>query len=297
MRTHILPIKLGAASLSLATVLAFGGCKAVQPVPQCKAQSSDYAAKYTNPKLVSGDAATCKAITGEVLHVQYYRTLPDDPNPLPSIGIEPAAVGDVLGAADDRNSKDEAMPDVAHVETRKEFSVARYTDINPDDKDICSAPTFKGETAIDVAMIPPAPDNCPAEPDPIDPIKLSYEWSALKMMVTPLSNAVYFGAKLKRTEGDCVFTYDVTAVNPVVGCGTAKTKVVEENKAGMCVPKLDDMGMQVEEDDAFSGDQDPEKCNPKIQGAGLNTDLTYSCDKDTYLCLPEQNFPELAKQK
>jgi hypothetical protein len=293
MRTYTLSTKLGAASLSLTSLLALGGCKAVQPKPQCKAQSSDYAAKYSNPKWVKGDDKTCPALTGEILHVQYYRTLPDDPNPLPSIAIEPASVADAVSAGESRN--EDGKDPVVAVTVGSEFSLARYTAVDPDDEtDTCSAPNFKQETHVDVAMVPPAPMNCPPEPDAIDPIKLTYKWSALKMMVTPSSNAVYFGAKLERSEGDdCVVQYDVTAVNPAVGCGTGKSTPKELDKDMMCVDKLDDEGKPVEEDDPFSGEHDQEKCNAEVQGTGLNQDLSYKCDEATYLCLPEQDFPKL----
>src|SRR5439155_6781667 len=70
MRIDTTMTKITAASLSLTTLLALGGCKAIQPKPQCKAQPADYAARYT---VVSKSDPMCAELTGEVLHLQYYR--------------------------------------------------------------------------------------------------------------------------------------------------------------------------------------------------------------------------------
>jgi hypothetical protein len=290
MRTHI-STKIAAASLSLGTVLALGGCKAVQPKPQCKAQSADYAAKYT---VVGTPKDGCMPLAAEVLHVQYYRSRPDDANGLPSIAIEPASIADAMANVDEAAGRDPAVMVDAMVGS--EYSQGKFSDVNPDDDNYCYAKTFMQDTAIDVPMIAKDDKTCPPETDDHPPVKLVYKWSNLKMLVTPGSNAVYFGADLVRTEGDCEITYKVTAVNPAVQCGdgTSMPQVVDPMTM-MCGPQLGDDGKPVVEDDPGSGMPVDSKCDATMQGTGLNQDLTYTCNADTLLCLPKQDFPKLAK--
>jgi hypothetical protein len=299
-----LPKTTVAVSVTLTALLALGGCNAVQPKPSCKAQSSDYAAKY---KLVSKSKPDCAEVNAEVLHVQYYRTKPDAPNSLPSIAIEPASVADSLGAAHHAAEKDPAVN--VDVMMGSEFSLAKYTTADPDDNDICSAPKFSQVTDITVAAIPEDKMACPAE-DAIEPTKLAYKWSNLKMMVNPGSNAVYFGADLERTEGDCVVTYKVTGVNPAVGCGDAKGESWTQNEMTMMCekdaePDVDCTKVFPDDPDGhcdpFGGKPVQGRCEPKTQGTGLNQDLTYTCDADadgngSHLCLPDQEFPALIKK-
>jgi hypothetical protein len=303
MRNQLPATTVLTATVTLSTLLALGGCTAVQPKPSCKAQSADYAAKYT---VVSKSDPMCGELSAEILHVQYYRTKPDATNNLPSIAIEPATLADSLGAAHHAAERDPAV--MVDVMTGSEFSLAKYTTVEPDDNDICSAPKFAQVANATVAAIPEDKMACPPE-DAIEPTTLAYKWSNLKMMVNPGSNAVYFGADLERTEGDCVVTYKVTAVNPAVGCGDGKGESwTQDAMTMMCTkdPEPDVDCTQVFPDDPdghcdpFSGMAVQGRCDAKTQGTGLNQDLTYTCDVDkdgngSHLCLPEQDFPALKK--
>jgi hypothetical protein len=294
MRNHT-STKIAAASLSLGTVLAMGGCKAVQPKPQCKAQPADYAAKY---EVVGTPPDGCMPLTAEVLHVQYYRSRPDDPSGVPSIAIEPASVADAIANVDEAGGRDPAV--MVDAKIGSEYSQAKFSAVNPDDNNYCYAKTFQQETDIDIPMIVKDDKSCPPEDADHDAVKLKYKWSNLKVRVTPASNAVYFGADLVRTEGDCEITYKVTAVNPATGCGDGTdTPQVVDPKTMMCGDQLGDDGKPVVEDDPFSGMGVQDKCNASIQGTGLNTELTYTCDvndkgEGSHLCLPNQKFPALA---
>jgi hypothetical protein len=286
MRMFKTTTKLAAASLSLTTMLALGGCKAIQPKPQCKAWSSDYAAKYT---VVSKSKEDCEPLSGEVLHVQYYRTKPDATDNRPSIAIEASSVADAIATGEEHEVEVKAEQDAKGMFPY--FSLGKYTSSDPDDDDMCSAPTLN-ETHVTVAEVPADPMVMGSEPIPAADI--TYKWSKVKMLVTPASNAVYFGAELDRTEGECTITYKVTAVNPAVFCGDGKNPVLDD----MGMPVLDDMGNPEFEDDPTTGKPVADKCDATIQGTGLNQDLTYKCDASedgmsgTHLCLPVQDFPK-----
>lgn len=270
-------------SLSLVALLAVGSCEAVQPKPQCKAQPADYAARYFDPKIEG--SCDGKVLTGEVLHVQTYVPKRDNPKDTPKIAIEPALVADAIHEAEEHQ---------VSVEKGSEYSLAKYTSVQPDDEDICRAPKFMQETSVRVAEIPgDASKMPPVEPIPARDYK--YEWSDLKMLVHPLSNAIHFGAKLVRTEGDCKVTYKVSAVYPALHCGDGTQPVLDENDQ----PVKDDKGNVLTEPDPTTGKPDPELCKP-IRGSGadveyngLSPDLEYECDEETLLCLPTKEFPAL----
>jgi hypothetical protein len=272
-----------AHALSLLTLAtAVGSCEAIQPKPLCKARPAEYAAKYFAQGTPSG-ACAAKKITGEVLHLQYYLPKRDDPNDLPKIAIEPASVVAAIEAGE------EAEVDVT---AEPEYSLGKFSSVRPGDDDLCVAKSL-ADTSVSV----PAITADPAKMRAAAPAKkLVYTWSNVKMTVTPVSNAIHFGADLVRKDGDCSITYKVSAVYPALYCGDGvKPKVDDDGK-----PVLDDMGKPEMEPDPTTGKPDPEACEP-VQGSGLSPDLVYECDASpdgktgTHLCVPKDNFPSLKK--
>jgi hypothetical protein len=245
-----------------AAVIALGSCSAVQPKPQCKAQPAEYAARYTMQGSPQG-MCDGKILPGEILHLQYYRNKDDYAGGSPSLAIQPESV---LTAKDENKDSTSGML----------YSQGAYTNIEPDDSDICSAPKLS-DTNVTAGMV-----------------HLTYKWSNVRMIVTPLNNGSHFGADLVRTEGDCTVTYKVSAVYPAVFCGTA-TKV-ETDPDGK--PVVDDMGKPKIVDDPTSGVPDPKLCDP-IPGNQISPDFALECDasKDgmsgTHLCMPQKAFPSL----
>jgi hypothetical protein len=309
MHMHTPLATIARASLALVPLLAFGGCKAVQPKPQCKAQPADYAAKYT---VVSKSDPMCAEMSGELLHLQYYRATPGDAKGVPSMAIEPSSIADAIAPAqafNDALDPDDPMSDMKKIPIKvdREYSLAKFATVEPGDDDTCVASKFDEVSALtSVGAVPEDKEACPPA-DAVEAIDkpITYKWSNLKMIVTPTSNGVYFGATLVRTDGPCSVTYKVTAVNPAVGCGDATSIPQEVDKMTMmCGDKKDpDTGKVVDaEADPFSGKPVQSACDATIQGAGLNPELTYKCDASedgmtgTHLCLPEQDFPALAKK-
>lgn len=261
--------QLIAGFLSLASLVAFGSCDAVQPKPQCKVQPADYAARYTQ---VGDPEGTCMDPMGaEILKFQYYVPKRGDANDTPSLAVEPASVADLVSSAEE---------EMKELTEDSEYSQSKFSTIEPDSDNICHASKFKQETHV-----------ATADAD------ISYTWEKIDVMVTPFSNGVYLGGTMKRKEGECTFTYKVTAITPAVHCGDGEKQA--ENEDG--TPKVDDMGNPVMEPDPESGNPVQDVCevfddkgNLK-QGSGLNPDLEYECDAHSLLCLVKQDFPALKK--
>ncbi len=229
------------ALLSLAA-LAAGGCDATQPRPLCRAQSAQYAARYTVQGTPQG-ACDGKVLTGEILNLQYYRSPPGDAAGTASLAIEPESVFQAVKAG---------------MATGMEYSIGRYTAVEPDAANLCKAPTLS-ETSITMGTT-----------------AISYKWSNMEMMVMATSNAIHFGGDLVRKEGDCTVNYKVSAVYPALHCGDG----------------VDQMGMP----DPTTGKPNPAACEP-VTGSGLSPDLAYACDASadgtsgTRLCVPAKAFP------
>jgi hypothetical protein len=260
----------------LLAVAVLNSCNAVQPKPACKAQPAQYAAKY----VLQGTApAACegKIVAAEVLNLQYYRSKLDDPNGVPSIAIEPQSVHDAVSEGEEAKV----------MVTSTEYSLGKYATSEPGDDDLCVAKSMS-DTHIVIAEIPGDPMAVPPT-ETIEARDITYKWSNIKMMVTPLSNAVYFGADLTRIDGGCTATYKVTAVSPAVFCGDGVATVKDE------------MGNPKEEPDPTTGKPNQEACNATIQGTGLNQSLDYVCDatpdgmEGSHLCLVKGEFPALKK--
>jgi hypothetical protein len=255
MRIHVL------VPVSLGLV-ALGSCSAVQPKPQCKAMPAEYAAKYIMQGTPQG-MCDGKILPGEVLHLQYYRSKTDYAGGPPSVAIQPESVIEARDAA------------MSHM--GMDYSQGDYTDIEPDDQNYCVAPKLSelNLTAGDAHLV--------------------YQWSNVKMIVTPLNNGSHFGADLVRKDGDCTVTYKVSAVYPAVFCGTAKR--VETMPNGQ--PVIDDMTkMPKMVDDPEHGIPDPKLCDP-IPGNQISPDFALTCDASmdgmsgTHLCMPQKAFPSL----
>jgi hypothetical protein len=231
-------------SLSLLALVGLGSCDATQPKPQCKTQPSDFAAKYT---LVGTPEGMCEGKTpgGEILHMQAYAPDRLKANDTPTSAIEPASIAEAI---------DE------HMGTGQEYSVGKFSSVLPDANNICKVPKYDQETKIE------------------GDVNLTYEWSNLQVLVTAESNGIYFGADLVRTEDDCTAHYKVSAVYPVLHCGT------EEGEHGPATAGEPDNGI------CTTGHGEDLDTN-------LSPDLEYECEAHTLTCVPKNDFPAALKRK
>jgi hypothetical protein len=254
------------ASVSLVSLLFLGSCDTVQPKPTCKVRSEDYAARYALQGTPTG-MCDGKILTGEILHLGFYRDAKDYAEGLPSVAIESASVADL--AADHE----------PHDNT--EYALGKFTAVRTDDADMCKAPVLSEHTFVK------------------DMTSLGYKWSNFQIIVKASSNAQHFGADLVRRDGDCEAHYKVTASSPAVFCGDGtKAKIGDDG-----MPVKDDQGNVVMEDDPTTGKPVAAKCaNGPKDDFGLSPELVWVCDASddgmtgTHLCLPKYDFPALGKK-
>jgi hypothetical protein len=251
---HILAVALAMAPLAL-------GCDAVQPKPPCRAQMQQYAAKYTMMGSPTGNCAG-KIPSAELLHMQYYRTKPNDNSVAPSLAIEPKTVFDAVTAAGK-----EMPPVTVDTGSTKEYAVGMFAGYEPDDNDRCKAATLS-ESIVTIGMK-----------------KWGYKWSNVEFITKPTMNSIHFGADLVRTEDDCTATFKVSAIYPAIYCGTGKKKEIVD-------------GEEVEVPDPTTGPPDPKLCDP-VPGNNVHPDLALTCDASAdgltgwHLCVAAKDFPSL----
>ncbi len=279
-------------------VLALANCNAVQPKPQCKAQTGDYAAKYTKVEASAG-CTDDNIITGEVLTLQYYSPAREGTDK-PKLGVIPADLSGHLVAADEAGVEVSTDPDYRLCEggvdpsedagckragTPSTGAVGAFSSTFPDDKNVCTIKEV-GTFSAKIDVIPKDPKDPMSEDTPAVDVKDT--WTNLRMVVTPTSNAVFFGADLERTDGTCTVKYAVTAVSPVTNC--EETKDTTEIDPDTMEPKKDpDTGKTLQ---VGTGKPDMSKCDPSDDN-GLNVGISYVCDEHTFLCVPEYDYPKM----
>ena len=283
MRTYNFMNRSLGICLSVATTLALGSCTAVQPKPQCKAQTGEYAARYTVDKM-SG-ACTDKIITGETLSVQYYSPKRDSASDRPKLAIVATRVAEATALGGEHGVDVKVAPDYSTPQGGPSTgSLGPFSSVFPNDKDICVIKTMETSSAQVAAIDKDSMADPPFEG--ADAVDLSYGWSNLNMLVTPTSNAVYFGADLELKDGDCTVNYKVTAISPVVGCEETMdtTDIDPDTKMPVIDPdtgKTKQVGTGKPNMDACTDDSN-----------GLNLDIDYTCDDKTFLCVPANDYPQ-----
>jgi hypothetical protein len=265
MRMSLFTSSASIATVALSALVGLSSCDPVQPTPSCRVRPSKYAARY---KMDGSPQGMCegKILGGEVVNLNYYRDKKDYAEGAPLVGITPASVAEHLP-----EDPKEPLPSGTTYYSIGQFSAAR-----PGDDDQCKVPSLS-----ETKLTAPLGD-------------LSYKWSDFKVVVSPLSAAIYFGANLERREEGCTVKYKVTAIYPATFCGDAMVPVLDPDGK----PKIGDDGKPEMEEDPEHGKPVAEKCNP-VQGSGLYPDIDYKCDASedgmsgTHLCLPVQDFPAL----
>jgi hypothetical protein len=244
-------------SMSSLLLAALASCDATQPRPRCRAQQSQYAARYTVVG-TPGPACAGKVLTGEVLNLAYYR--PKDIEKAYSLGIEPESVRHAMEQAE------HMMMNHAGVS----FSQGSFTTPEPDESDMCKAPTLS-DTEVTVGTT-----------------RIAYKWSNLTMLVRPLSNAIHFGADLTRQEGDCTVTYKVAAVYPSVGCGSGTKTETDEHGMTVTVPDYSTGKPDPSRCEPVTGSG----ISPDF---ALTCDASPDGTSGSHLCVPAGPFPSLKK--
>lgn len=188
------------------------GCE--QPEPKCVTAHGNFATTF---ELVSqaGDG-TCGELTSGVLNVQSYNeTLADsmgmlDPDK-PLMAIQDQNATNLIWDGRETNPSDTA------------FAIGAFDSPEPDGDGYCSAASLS-PARIRASATEEVPggmiDECTLDPGmpALPAVDMAYKWSNIRVLVTPSAIGTKFTADLEYSEGDCVATYKVAAVWPIVEC-------------------------------------------------------------------------------
>jgi hypothetical protein len=241
---------------------ATGGC--TQPRVTCVTGRGDFAAKYT---LVSG-SGPCAMLHGDTIGVQSYNAMGDDHPKLEdtSVGLRAASLGALVQHAEDQGVAD---ANAAH----KPYAFGRFDSAEPAGDDFCTVPALSAAEQ-DLPLVPAVP------PDPNTPgdmgtpeqpaTHVKYEWSHVRVLVTPAATGTQFAADLTYTQDGCVATYRVAAVYPSVACADANGQP--------------DNSLCAAEPDPAAG---------RAVGSGISPDFPVVCDPDLHQCVLTKEPPAL----
>ncbi len=253
------------------TSALLGSCSSEQPKIVCQTPQGAFSAKYT---LVSG-SGDCAMLTGDTLRVHTYPAKPGSPDQWaqfdkPSLALRPDQISDLVTQYKATSAMAETL-----------YSGGAFNAEFPDSDGFCKVGDMTS-TALKL-------DAKPA--DPMDPmskdlpaVDLRYEWSNLRVYVSPAAIGTELEADLKYTSGSCMATYHVVGLYPSVGC---------EKTVSVTGPdgKMMDMGTGMPNEDA---------CNPCAQpdkgifvGSGIVPNIDVACDPDVLVCLPKGPLPSL----
>jgi hypothetical protein len=276
-----LRMQWSAATFGLLVAALALGCD--QPKPKCTAAHGSFAATF---RLVSGEGA-CAELTTGVLNVQSYNDSKSDGTldpDKPTLAIQSQEATDVVG------SGRETDPDV------EPFAFGAFDRSEPDEDGICSVSSLS-EAVLRAPATEEVPemmvDECTLEPaQPAqEAIDIRYEWSNVRVVVTPSAIGTKLEADLEYTVGDCTAVYRVAAVWPIVECGSPVEGGEEQElpepppddeDAGV-VPENPDCPVQEPEPPPAELEADDEIC--KTQGA--IPDFPVRCDAATLMCVLE----------
>jgi hypothetical protein len=212
--------------------LGLGGC-AEQPEVQCFAALSFWSPFAVRYELVSG-TGECAQLKAEGVGVQTYVTNPTKQKHggLNSLALKSTQTGLWMLNAES-NRADPADPDSEYEpivdDDHAPYALGKFSSKHPKN-DICEVP----ELAPAQLVLPEIPEHLvgddelwhqftdeDSDPDliPAQPaLDVKYEWSNVKVWVTPGDVGTQWGADLKYTLNGCTATYKAVAVNAYVEC-------------------------------------------------------------------------------
>jgi hypothetical protein len=266
-----------------------GACD--QPAPKCNVAHGQFWAKYT---LVSGEG-DCAMLTGEELDVQSYYAQRSANDKRPdydkvSIAIQPFAITAALG-----NAAGIADPDPDD----RAYGIGRFVSQTARSDGFCVANTLSSARLRLPAVPAHELDMCTSAPDAPE-YDLEYEFSHVRVYYTPAAIGTQFSADLTYTVAGCVATYKVSAVYPIVPCGTSTPleDAGPDAAADSDPAPLDpdaavaaDGGEPCPPPDPPSGPPVPD--DSLCANAGINPDFAVVCDPAAMMCVLSKRSPSL----
>jgi hypothetical protein len=240
--------------LSIAMYVAATGTGCEQPGADCTTGHGGFAAKYTLKPGTKMGMGNCDTLLGEVIGLEKYNPAQkDDDNKQDltqaTLAIRSTTLGDLKAAADAAG-----MSDTAHSVN----SVGAFESVRPDESNVCHVPAMSPAQQV-VPMI----DMNPAR-------DVTYQWSDVRVYVTPAYPGTRMAATLMYTENGCSAEYDVLALWPAVSCEVT-----------------DALGNGTGQPDITLCDPKSDPANGRPYGSGINPDFksNVACDPDLLLCV------------
>jgi hypothetical protein len=246
-------IGFSAASITLAAYI--GACGVAQPKPGCPIASGPFAAKYTK---VSGTGG-CSELPGEMIGFEQY-TVPGAKET--KIAVRPYGLG--ARFIDDTNGEQPQVPtgDEKGVNLN---AIGKFPQV-PGADDFCVASDLSVAKAdfekADETLLADGGVDLPEIPA----TSIAYEFTDLKVLVTPEAPGTQFTANVKYTQDGCTATYSAIGMWPAHGCGS--------------------------DDDC---DPLPNLDAGRVTGSGINPSFPVKCDMDLGMCMITKPPPALNK--
>jgi hypothetical protein len=268
MNMNILVKGTFAAAL-VGTVLASSyGCD--QPKAKCAAGRGSFAVLY---KPAPGSAPECADFKGEEVGFGTYNQVGKDNKPnldVAQIAIQPVGLGNLADLGKSAGAPDPAAD-------HKPYSLGFFTTAEAEG-DFCFVPTL----TQGIQNIPEIKEDEENEIEASPATSVQYEWSNVRLYVTPSALGTQFTADVKITTDGKACQYSAIGMYPYVPCGTTDPK--DEKKeipddldgiARSCAPEADE--------DAG-----------RPTGSGINPDFPTHCDPDILACtLTKDTIPAL----
>lgn len=252
-----------------------------------------YAVKYYP---VGTPGAACAAPGDEIGFDTYHPKGPGEEGlqqpdfTVPSIvAFQNSSMGSLIADRSDQGSEDPVGKGDQNEETgahippqHPAYVLGKFSTVEPVDE-FCSIADPKPAEQVfpKVEAVPPDPNDPDDMGSPEVPaMSVKYEWSDVKVYVTPSAQGTQFSGHLKYTQDTCSAEYNVAGVWPSIFCGVDKEvddgmggkMTVTVPEASLCCPNADPLG-------------------GRITGSGINPDFPMKCDPDLLLCVLDTPDP------
>ncbi len=275
----------------LGVALSGGACD--QPKIRCAATGGETAVRY---KIVGDIPDACKdlgfpgtegqAANMNKIGIETYVPVPTDEdayNKKNALSLKLAWIGERIADARDHLDQEnypytgdppDTLPPDSN-DTNFPFTYGKFDDINPGARDVCKVSAMTPSDMTYPAIPKHTFENDDGEEETVDAqdeTKIQYEFSNVRVIVSPDSIGTQTFADLSVTQDDCTLKYQVSMLYPFVDCGA-------------------------EHDGKVSGDE--KKCSANATdenpfGSGIGEGIPVSCenigtdDDPSYACLPNR---------
>lgn len=236
-----------------------------QPKIHCTTGHGDFAVTYTLKPGSKRGEGDCDKLRAGIIGLEKYN--PSKPGNREEqdlsralLAIRAPEIGDIVALA-----RKAVTP--VDIDSSAANSLGDFTSVDPDENNICAVPSLSAaelkvpEFQYEISGDPPETGTQPAT-------EIRYEWSNVRVFVTPEHPGTLMAADLEYTKDGCSASYSVVGVWPVASCDA-------DGDEGDAV------------DVALCDSRAEEQADDGIPGSGLNPDLDgqITCEPTTALCV------------